>query len=314
MQTGLVAVELADRSDELAPVTTSGCALGRLRVAPLEPGPHALVVAVGEAFGEISSLLVEPRKKTRESLVDYRYSLRAKMACTRSTIKRGCATAAPGTTMTVGLAVHTPTFSGGVGWVRKPMQRREVSAAWATLLDKTLKRELPIGDRSYIVTMSPLTLKLTPKGKRKGMELQWGSARQRRRRARGGPQCFGWQVDGGYNPCRADQTAAASRPELTLAAGSPASPMAMARCEANDHELARPRRSRLAASLSLFILLSLAPLVILSIAIAALAFGRFRLFRELGRQPRFHRHKLRRQRWSRAARHGVSAALRSAIR
>lgn len=43
----------------------------------------------------------------------------------------------------------------------------------ATLLDKTLKRELRIGDRSYIVTMSPLTLKLTPKGKRRGMELQW---------------------------------------------------------------------------------------------------------------------------------------------
>jgi hypothetical protein len=43
----------------------------------------------------------------------------------------------------------------------------------ATLLDKTLKRELRIGDRSYIVTMSPLTLKLTPKGRRKGLELQW---------------------------------------------------------------------------------------------------------------------------------------------
>ena len=43
----------------------------------------------------------------------------------------------------------------------------------ATLLNKTLKREVRIGDRSYIVTMSPLTLKLTPKGKRKGLELQW---------------------------------------------------------------------------------------------------------------------------------------------
>jgi hypothetical protein len=43
----------------------------------------------------------------------------------------------------------------------------------ATLLNKTLKRELRIADRSYIVTMSPLTLKLTPKGKRKGMELRW---------------------------------------------------------------------------------------------------------------------------------------------
>ena len=44
-----------------------------------------------------------------------------------------------------------------------------------TLLDKTLKREVRIGDRSYIVAISPLTLKLTPKGKRKGLELNWES-------------------------------------------------------------------------------------------------------------------------------------------
>ena len=43
----------------------------------------------------------------------------------------------------------------------------------ATLLDKTLKREVRIGERSYIVAISPLTLKLTPKGKRKGLELNW---------------------------------------------------------------------------------------------------------------------------------------------
>jgi hypothetical protein len=42
-----------------------------------------------------------------------------------------------------------------------------------TRLDKTLKRELHIGDRPYILTISPLTLKLTPKGKRKGLELSW---------------------------------------------------------------------------------------------------------------------------------------------
>jgi len=42
-----------------------------------------------------------------------------------------------------------------------------------TLLDKTLKREVRIGDRAYIVAISPLTLKLTPKGKRKGLELHW---------------------------------------------------------------------------------------------------------------------------------------------
>ena len=43
----------------------------------------------------------------------------------------------------------------------------------ATLLDKTLKREVRIGGRAYIVAISPLTLKLTPKGKRKGLELNW---------------------------------------------------------------------------------------------------------------------------------------------
>ena len=45
----------------------------------------------------------------------------------------------------------------------------------ATLLEKTLKREVRIGDRSYIVAISPLTLKLTLKGKRKGLELNWES-------------------------------------------------------------------------------------------------------------------------------------------
>lgn len=43
----------------------------------------------------------------------------------------------------------------------------------ATLLDKTLKRELWVGGRPYILAISPLALKLTLKGKRKGVELQW---------------------------------------------------------------------------------------------------------------------------------------------
>ncbi len=44
-----------------------------------------------------------------------------------------------------------------------------------TLLDKTLRREVRVKDRSYIVAISPLTLKVTPKGKRKGLELNWES-------------------------------------------------------------------------------------------------------------------------------------------
>ena len=42
-----------------------------------------------------------------------------------------------------------------------------------TLLNKTVKREVRIRDQPYIVAISPLTLKLTPKGKRKGLELHW---------------------------------------------------------------------------------------------------------------------------------------------
>lgn len=42
-----------------------------------------------------------------------------------------------------------------------------------TALQRTLKRELLISGHAYVVAISPLTLKLTPKGKRKGLELQW---------------------------------------------------------------------------------------------------------------------------------------------
>jgi hypothetical protein len=43
----------------------------------------------------------------------------------------------------------------------------------ATLLEKTLKRELSIGGRAYILAIFPEGLKLTLKGRRKGLELQW---------------------------------------------------------------------------------------------------------------------------------------------
>jgi hypothetical protein len=42
-----------------------------------------------------------------------------------------------------------------------------------TELEKTLKRELSIGGRAYILAISPEGLKLTLKGRRKGLELQW---------------------------------------------------------------------------------------------------------------------------------------------
>jgi hypothetical protein len=42
-----------------------------------------------------------------------------------------------------------------------------------TRLDKTLKRELTLEGKSYIVAVSPEGLKLTLKGKRNGQELRW---------------------------------------------------------------------------------------------------------------------------------------------
>jgi len=42
-----------------------------------------------------------------------------------------------------------------------------------TPLDKALKREVQIGDTPYVLTIDPDGLKLVPKGKRKGLELQW---------------------------------------------------------------------------------------------------------------------------------------------
>jgi hypothetical protein len=43
-----------------------------------------------------------------------------------------------------------------------------------TRLEKTLKRQLTLDGRTFIVALSPEGLKITLKGKRKGQELRWG--------------------------------------------------------------------------------------------------------------------------------------------
>ncbi len=42
-----------------------------------------------------------------------------------------------------------------------------------TKLDKTIKRELGIGDATYTIQISPMGIKITPKGGRKGTEWTW---------------------------------------------------------------------------------------------------------------------------------------------
>ena len=44
-----------------------------------------------------------------------------------------------------------------------------------TPLEKTLKRALTIKGQDYVLAISPDGLKLTAKGKRKGIELSWES-------------------------------------------------------------------------------------------------------------------------------------------
>lgn len=42
-----------------------------------------------------------------------------------------------------------------------------------TKLDAPLRRELAIGGKPYVLTITPEGFKLVPKGKRKGRELAW---------------------------------------------------------------------------------------------------------------------------------------------
>jgi hypothetical protein len=43
----------------------------------------------------------------------------------------------------------------------------------ATKLDKSLKREIDIDGRPYMLTVSPEGMKLVPKGRRNGVEISW---------------------------------------------------------------------------------------------------------------------------------------------
>lgn len=45
----------------------------------------------------------------------------------------------------------------------------------ATKLDKAIKRELVLGDKTYTITISPEGVKAVEKGKRNGRELSWAT-------------------------------------------------------------------------------------------------------------------------------------------
>jgi hypothetical protein len=43
----------------------------------------------------------------------------------------------------------------------------------ATRLDKTIKRELDLDGKPFVVSISPEGIKIVPKGRRKGQEISW---------------------------------------------------------------------------------------------------------------------------------------------
>ena len=45
----------------------------------------------------------------------------------------------------------------------------------ATKLDKSIKRELAHGDKTYTITIAPEGIKVVEKGRRNGKELSWDS-------------------------------------------------------------------------------------------------------------------------------------------
>lgn len=45
----------------------------------------------------------------------------------------------------------------------------------ATKLDKSIKRELVQGDKTYTITIAPDGVKVVEKGKRNGKEVSWSS-------------------------------------------------------------------------------------------------------------------------------------------
>jgi hypothetical protein len=47
--------------------------------------------------------------------------------------------------------------------------------AMPTVLNKSLKRELTIKGDQYVLTISPESFKIVPKGKRKGQEIMWSA-------------------------------------------------------------------------------------------------------------------------------------------
>ena len=71
------------------------------------------------------------------------------------------------------VAVLLALWFGAWMWGVAGMVRLSPFTTMTTVLERPLKRQLSIAGQAYVVSISPLALKLTLKGKRKGLELEW---------------------------------------------------------------------------------------------------------------------------------------------
>jgi hypothetical protein len=106
-----------------------------------------------------------------------------------------------------------------------------------TRLDKTLKRELTLEGRTYVLAVSPEGLKLTLKGKRKGQELRWGDLVS-------GDAALATALNASLGTFAADEAAArAERPRATPAPGPrPASRKSTAPARTTSKRARRARK------------------------------------------------------------------------
>ena len=91
-----------------------------------------------------------------------------------------------------------------------------------TKLEGPLRREVDIDGAAYTLTITPQGLALVPKGRRKGYELAWKRARQRRRRAGDGAERVVARAAGRCRRGDASEKMIAMSPERSLKPGSPA--------------------------------------------------------------------------------------------
>ena len=69
--------------------------------------------------------------------------------------------------------IEVGSFLFGTGWAPLEPGHESAHNPAMTKLEKPIKRELNLKDGAHVVTIDPSGLRLTKKGRRKGIEIAW---------------------------------------------------------------------------------------------------------------------------------------------